>query len=672
MKSYYPILLLCVLVLSSVVSYGANINGWGGDQFFTNNEPTSSFSLGFETTFNQSNERNLTIGSSSVSPVSCDVFSSYAGNELIIASGSTIEIFTGQGNSLTSVYSYSTQYTILALGCIGNNIYIGTSGEVTRLQGSQKTMTEYDVGLDAGYDITCSYSVNTCAINYGFGIEFIDGTNPNTRYTSEYNAFTHSDKIFFESDKSEVDDYMILQSGTSFWYYHILNGTRTAVTFISTSGTSYKEYFGIFDINDDGKKEICKSSTWTVSSTAHMYNECKGISGQFFSRYNSKTMSPFTQNHLYYPIIVRTNNNLYYCYGISHGGNQYGECYSSLTTTYLYPLGLADYHTTTILQPIPIYPYLTTEFYTISALGLYKINVSGRFINYTFTGDTDYQFSLISDISGDFSNELIRSKAGKTSIIFSQPINMNEVPTSITFASNTIHGGFFGYYQGDVCLNTTVTFRAQECIGDLTSCNYYNSNNEKERLRVDCGNGQINTGSFSTSSPFVTCYYNETATEEVILYIQSESNPDTLNVNNANTPIELSIINSPSCNGAVYSQPVLIGNPFDSGNNQPPTEPVTPPSENGGTGTTFDTSIFGVVQDNIKLIVAMIIIITIVGTMASNGIRNPVILLFGAVAGLIITTALGLIGTGALVLMIIVIIALFLLSMTVFKSQLGD
>ena len=286
------------------------------------------------------------------------------------------------------------------------------------------------------------------------------------------------------------------------------------------------------------------------------------------------------------------------------------------------------------------------------------------------TSDT-YAWSY-ADITGDGNLEIIYSKSGLTGVVFTNSINEYELPVQISFASNTIDGGFYGFYSGDVCENTSVFFRAQECVGDIEFCNYYNVNTEQERLYVNCGDGNFETGSFADTNPSVSCYYTNSGSYDVTIYIQGESYPNSLRVNNANSPIEINVSNSVTCNGATTPiTDVIIGTPIDSGEVQPPTEPVDVPTDETSTDedAQFINSVFGNIKTNIKTIIALIIIISIVSTLAGQGIRNPVILLLGAVVGIVLTSVLGLIGTGTIVLMVVVIIALFLLSATLFKTS---
>lgn len=675
------------LLLLLPLTFGADITGWGSPFVFGGDVIPSTFDVGYTTSITPNRTSTINFGTMSEAVV-CNIDASTPANELVLYQGNSVQIYTGRGNTMTFLYSYDTEYTILDVGCLNNYLYVGDSGNIYTLTMYGET-TNVSTITSAGYDIECNYEKGLCAINDGFGV-YMTESQPSVSNYYEYPSFTIDESYVF----GIADEYSIYYApqttmgGTGatvgLYTYNIVTQNLTSYnrTVSYNSGQSSVQYtFG--DINGDGSNEMCSLtivylfSTNTRQAFADCINDLgtslinQGIGVTSASAYTNNGISIYDKNE------DGIND---FCFGVYHPTYPFTRCYDYTNSqvfsssssirmggSYLtFGAGSYDYHKFSVFQP-----YNDSEDYYLSNNVLYRKTTSTPIVNQTLSFFNTPSTTIVADISGDGTLELINTIDGETIIAFKNDVNEYEVPPTLTFAGNTQNGGFFGYYVGDTCPETFVTFQALECIGDLTACTYYNDNVEKERLYVNCGNGLYSTGAFSNANPQATCYYNATEDDfQAIIYIQGESNPDSLRVNNANIPINITVVNSTTCNGQLLSQPPMTNTPVDSGEVQPPTTPIDVPTD---TETPTDVSglpsILGSVQSNIKLIMALILIIGVVSTMAAQGIRNPIILLFGAIVGLILTNVLGLVSTAYLVLMIVVILGLFLLSITVFKTQ---
>lgn len=143
---------------------------------------------------------------------------------------------------------------------------------------------------------------------------------------------------------------------------------------------------------------------------------------------------------------------------------------------------------------------------------------------------TSHQLAL-SDMNLDNSLEIILSKTSSTLLSYSN--FSNEPPT---LNNSLSYGGYYNYYN-PVCVNTTITFKAQETGGVLNG-NYENDGSaDTERLATNCGQddgGYPNTdpdtfldnGTFDLSNPTYDCYYNVTGSFPVRIYLQDEFNTE--------------------------------------------------------------------------------------------------------------------------------------------------
>lgn len=112
-----------------------------------------------------------------------------------------------------------------------------------------------------------------------------------------------------------------------------------------------------------------------------------------------------------------------------------------------------------------------------------------------------------------------------------------------------LYSGYYGYYPV-VCLGSDTTFRAQECGGSITACNYNNDlAADQERMISNCGKNaagypssdkltNIETGAFAGSQPEFSCQYNHTGVFHVTIYLEDGAN---IGDRNAFNPDEIAI-----------------------------------------------------------------------------------------------------------------------------------
>lgn len=161
----------------------------------------------------------------------------------------------------------------------------------------------------------------------------------------------------------------------------------------------------------------------------------------------------------------------------------------------------------------------------VTPRAIYDPTTNTTIMNLTLT---NYYIS-VSDMDADNNVEIMGSRAGSTRIIYSSFTNAPP-----TLNNSYSYGGYYGYHN-PVCVNTTVTYQAQETGGTLTG-NYDNDgSSDEERLVTNCGfddTGSPNTdplthqsnGAFTGSNPQFNCYYNTTGTFPVRIYLQDEFN----------------------------------------------------------------------------------------------------------------------------------------------------
>ena len=282
---------------------------------------------------------------------------------------------------------------------------------------------------------------------------------------------------------------------------------------------------------------------------------------------------------------------------------------------------------------------------------------NGTYTNFVEIPTSYTGFTVLNDINSDSIQEMYfqLNNTLYTYAIFS---GQNDTITVNPFLD---YSGLFGFYNPACSGN--ITFKGEECVDSFSSCTYNNDNVDpsvRERLCTTCG-GEVTRfcGDWSYTQPQVTCDLTA-GTYNIDIELETSTAPGDV----AYTFDDFSLtVSDTECD----EENDFVDVPDESGIGGDGT--VTPPSSDGelSTEVSFVTSI----QNNIKLIIGVILIFIVVAFLVQQGVRNPIILLLGAIGGTIIATALGLFTTTVLVLMLGSIVVLIFLSFTVFKPSVG-
>jgi len=161
--------------------------------------------------------------------------------------------------------------------------------------------------------------------------------------------------------------------------------------------------------------------------------------------------------------------------------------------------------------------------------GYYDLYNSKGFIDTTGVGslyemdfnDATSGLATLGDLDSDGIPELL--KLTSTIIVMETVTSTNDPPV----LNNSIgKGGYTGYYETTTCLNTSVNFKAVECLYS-DDCNYNNDvATDTERIVTDCGKTTKENGTYSNTNPVFSCVYNETGTYTVRLYLQDSANDE--------------------------------------------------------------------------------------------------------------------------------------------------
>ena len=132
------------------------------------------------------------------------------------------------------------------------------------------------------------------------------------------------------------------------------------------------------------------------------------------------------------------------------------------------------------------------------------------------TQDRENRISL-TDFNDDNVLDIIMTQGGQT-LIFSSSYD-NAVP-ELTGTRN-----YGQNFASPLCIGTTITFNAKEC--GTEPCHYTNDiPTDQERLITNCGiNATFYNGSYSLSTPQVSCTYANTGSYSATIYLQDSVNP---------------------------------------------------------------------------------------------------------------------------------------------------
>ena len=163
----------------------------------------------------------------------------------------------------------------------------------------------------------------------------------------------------------------------------------------------------------------------------------------------------------------------------------------------------------------------------IAPTGILEFDNSGFIKTYDFS---QYGYNIFADINGDDNVDICNIDNADTICFFSTLEN------NIPELENLEYGGYWTSEAigESVCVNSVYTISAFECLGSQTNCNYQNDiTTDTERLATNCGinsnpEQELEYGSFSLSSPSVSCVFNETGFYTITVYIQDNKNPTDL------------------------------------------------------------------------------------------------------------------------------------------------
>jgi len=290
----------------------------------------------------------------------------------------------------------------------------------------------------------------------------------------------------------------------------------------------------------------------------------------------------------------------------------------------------------------------------VTPLRIYNIdetqlqNFSGAALDSTVT---------LADVDGDSELEVIVSTASSTKIFFS---TFENLPPTIW--NNLSYGGYFGYYN-PVCVNTTITFEAQECGGTVTDCNYDNDASEDtERIVTNCGfdtsgspnsnpDTHLENGTPALANPQFSCYYNQTGVFNVRMYLQDQADLTDYTVYNTQK-ISLTVIDG--VQGVTCNVPgSYVSDPGDQAAEATGTEAIDSAIDST-LGILFGTS------QTVMLIVSMGVTIGL--AVAAATVAGPVGFAGAALLSSILFTFLGMLPAWIFILILISMVLMVVIS----------
>lgn len=268
----------------------------------------------------------------------------------------------------------------------------------------------------------------------------------------------------------------------------------------------------------------------------------------------------------------------------------------------------------------------------------------------------------LSDLDNDGEQEIITMGSGSVSVNY----KFSEEPQELIIDEGLNYAGLYGFYN-PAQVNTDQYIKAKECdYSDNTKCTYTLSDTNvfnREKLCSDCGGTTETCGGWSYTEPYVTCNFNTTGEKTVNVELYSEKTPSTVLGSFTITNWQITSDNNTENHLIALQDPDIedtTGDGADTGSTETPD------------GTTYATSFFSAIEDNIKPIIGIFFIIAVVASLASQGIRNHIVLMFAGILTTLVVSLLGLISIAFLIYILIAIISLIILNQTVFKSHGGE
>ena len=302
------------------------------------------------------------------------------------------------------------------------------------------------------------------------------------------------------------------------------------------------------------------------------------------------------------------------------------------------------------------------------ANGLSLLNIS------SYIDDGDYNF-LGNDVDGDGNIDIIASDSLITKIIYSNYTNM---PPTLNNSYN--YGGYTANYDylSPICAGTNLIFEAQE-TGGIIQGNYDNDAAvDQERIATNCGYNNLTHvslgidytsfmeyGNYTGANPSFECYYNNTGTFRVKLYLQDGVNDDDFTEYNAQT-INVQVI----ANGIPGTSCNFVGLTIDDigGEDDSSSETATNEAIDDTFGLLFGT---GAGSDKLKMVIGLAIVIGIIVMAAQAGITNGMALIGIGLVSIIMVTFIGLLSPAILIVGLASMLLLFFIGKAVMGSDSG-
>ena len=593
--------------------------------------------------------------------------------EIIASSSTTFNIYDPSTNSLV------LEYSAVQTGTMGNQGYCGIDDTLGRycvfVIGTEIITLTYDgsgltsVGsADIPSDLNLESSINCfsdgdhyvipyCFLtaenttsNYAHRIQYkandFDDISVNTIFQTNYRSLQ---ELGFKHVISDIDYdgaleiiYIVydVDSDPQMIVYEWNNVTNAIATDSSfgTSGrieitTSNVQDFGnvlVYDLDSSSDQEICiltKTLGGSYGVNINCYN-ADGTSYDSETLHSSATSEDRVINLLYADVdgdnigeivaVTSDDNNLEINVLESSSG--------SLTSKYTYNYGTyaeqSGIATATKMND--------DDYFDIVYDGLvFYFNSSGE-VESVDVKNIDEKFVVPVNFNKDSSMDYVGQELNSLSLYTN---SLGGVPTSSTISLNTNldDSGFYNYYS-TVCKDTITTFKALECVSGSfdSTCTYINTDTEEnERIYTTCGGlGEVN-GTYDGLNPSVSCNFSQTGNYNVNLYVQDLATSSYYGVYDT---ISITVVDGTSgvdCNVA--------------------SEFITNPSSQTDTSTpsTVDTAedffnIFSYGSSTMKFVFGLIIILGLC-VMAYGTFRSVLMTVIFGIAGLILSTILGLI-----------------------------
>ena len=302
-------------------------------------------------------------------------------------------------------------------------------------------------------------------------------------------------------------------------------------------------------------------------------------------------------------------------------------------------------------------------FEIITGVGIFQYDNETEFDLIPFTSDnasTSNTFIGTQDIDDNNNLDIIGQGSGITFAALSTI--EDELPELLINLTHAGYGSDYGFTD-PICLNTTVTYSAQQC-GIPGECNY-NDDSTNQRLASSCGlnSSFMDYGTWNAGSPTFQCYYNVTGVYSLTIYLQDEAHPTDFSQFNP-TVITVNVIDGVDGLTCNTGSDVGVGEE----------EPLTADAEAEAAADAVDDSMDSTLDillgtsTTLKFIVGVAIVIGII-LMAAQYTQNGLILAIIGMFGVIIVTLLGLMPIYLLILMILIMLLLVILAKTILNTQ---